>query len=687
MYKLFLCLKYLRRRYLAIIAATAVALCVWMVLIVISVMDGFLAKAEAAARGLVGDIIVEPVTAGGIARYDEFIARLTGELRVSGAFELDAGAAGNGGQVRVTGRADATPAQLEGLIGRLDVSEPVTFPARAGLRRHGRHLADLRGELRLTADGKLVFSGAGKPASGGPPAGTAGLRLGPIYARVGEGLPEIRAATPVIYSYGLLQAGRGYSTTVQICGIRLPERLTVTEFADGLFVQAGNPHADFDPPAERAVRRTAAHAAEILDMLLEVKADLAERRSEDSHGAPQLRPDREQDKEIRKLEERQERLERALGNLSLPISVLVRLQADLAEEKAKPPARRNEAEVRLLTERLEQHRQEVVAHFAEGLRPPSQRVILGLGIGGLSFRAPDGTHVRAITPGTEVVLTLLPLGRGRIGTDTTPNTRTFDVIDDAKTDVHSIDSRTVYVPFATLQTLADMGERRDIDDPHRVDPARCSQIQIKVDPAFTGDRRLRDVREAVQLAWLDFCDDEDRRTEFTANTISRHVRVQTWYERLEDFVGPIQKQRTVVGLMFGIISLTAVLLIFAIFYMIVMQKVRDIGVIRAVGGSAAGVAQVFLAFGAITGLLGSAVGVLLGTVFVWNINGIHDWLAERGFQVWSPETYLFDKIPNEVDPAVCVLIVVWAVASGVIGALIPAVRAAVMEPAEAVRYE
>ncbi|KKK80614.1 hypothetical protein LCGC14_2821720, partial [marine sediment metagenome] len=86
MYKLFLCLKYLRRRALAIIAVVSVMLCVFMVLISVSVMDGFLRKVEVAAKGLFGDIIVDATSLSGIGRYDEFISRLTGYYRVGEGF-------------------------------------------------------------------------------------------------------------------------------------------------------------------------------------------------------------------------------------------------------------------------------------------------------------------------------------------------------------------------------------------------------------------------------------------------------------------------------------------------------------------------------------------------------------------------------------------------------------------------
>ncbi len=668
MYKLFLCLKYLRRRLLALIAVAAVALCVAMVLIVVSVMDGFLAKAEAAAKGLFGDIVIDTTSVSGIGRYEEFISDLTGELHVGGQFKLTQADTDEAGAFRVTGDAQATMAQLEALTGGLTVEEETTYPARAGLYEAGRHLADLQGELALEPGGKLLFTGKatlrGRPA----PKDRSGLFLGPVYARTGKGIPEVKSATPVIYSFGLLRAGRGFSTTIQISGIRLPERVGVTDFEKGLFVQRGLAHAGFDPPVDLVADAMTRHALELGRIIGREAAKPAGERNEDLLS----------------------RLDNARKNLPQLFWRTMHLSRQHAEELARPAdeVKANRPGIDRLAWEIEAETRRVKAVFPEAFQwlPAGQRVILGLGIQALSFRTPKGETVRSITPGTKVVLTLLPLGRGKLGTTVTPNTRTFSVIDDCKTDVYTIDSRTVYVPFDELQRLAEMEELRDVEDASEVDPARCSQIQIKVKGAFGSPAKLAGIRRKIQQAWKRFL--PRHREEFKRHAIFTDLKVQTWYERLEDFIGPIQKQRTLVALMFGIISFVSVLLIFAIFYMIVVQKTRDIGVVRAVGGSSAGVAQIFLAFGAATGLLGSVLGLAGGWLFVRNINAIHDWLASwSGFRVFTPETYLFDKIPDRVDPALAVVIAAWAIVSGLVGALIPAVHAATMEPAEAVRYE
>jgi len=665
MYKLFLCLRYLRRRYLALIAVAAVALCVFMVLVAVSVMDGFLRKVETAARGLFGDIIVDATSLSALGRYDEFMGRLTGQYRLDAPFELADWGVGDDGLCHMAFRAKATYAQVEALAGKLSLDKELAFPARAAVLSGDAPLADVAGELSLSPDRGLLFGCKVRLKGEQIPQDKMSLRPGPVHVKVGPGIEAVESATPVIYSYGLLRIGTNYTATVQIFGIRLPERLAVTDFEDGLFVQTGQSDASFNPSLEQMLVRTRQHLRLIEDAL---KKEMAK---DPGKADPDL---------TRKLRNAHVHLmEKAflLDNGLLRQRLLRELESLLAAERAKPAGRRDDGEIKRLTDGINLHR----AELQDAFRTPANHMMLGLGLAGLSFRTPAGQTVRVISPGQKAILTLLPMGRGRLSTSVTPNTQTFVVVDDAETGVFPFDSKTVYVPFEKLQLLADMDERRDADDPANVDPARCSQIQIKVKPAFASPAKLRATCRQVRAELDRFLADRP-------GAASAELIVHTWREKLAKFIGPIQKQRTLVALMFGIISLVSVLLIFAIFYMIVMQKVRDIGVIRAVGGSAAGVAQIFLAYGAATGVVGSILGLTSGYFFVRYINTIQDFVDRTlHFRVWDRDVFLFDTIPNEVDPAVMAVIAAWAIVSGLVGALIPAVRAATMEPAEAVRYE
>jgi lipoprotein-releasing system permease protein len=73
---------------------------------------------------------------------------------------------------------------------------------------------------------------------------------------------------------------------------------------------------------------------------------------------------------------------------------------------------------------------------------------------------------------------------------------------------------------------------------------------------------------------------------------------------------------------------------------------------------------------------------------VHNINQLHEWLGKVfGLQMWDPKVYLFDLIPNTIDPKEATIIVVVAIISSVLGALVPALRAARLHPIEALRFE
>ena len=555
MYKLFLCLRYLRSRAIAYFAILAVALCVAMMLIVVSVMDGFLAKVERAAKGLFGDIVVESTGSEGMGLYDEFIAQ------------------------------------------------------------------------------------------------------------VGKDVPEVEAASPFILVPCYLRIPESnWSQIVQAAGIRLPQRAEVTDFEKGLFVQTEWAKPTFDPPIWEIQNR--------LDGQIKFIEELR---------GKSLRPPRVEDQGYGMAQ----RLDNALLSHYGARSLLKRAkdhQAAIAEAHAQLQAAygQSHGEPTERTEALEKRLEELTT--SAGWLDPSRHIILGLGIRGLSFRTEEGKTIRFLCPGSKVSVSLIPLGSG-LGTTPSLNSKTFTIVDDCQTDVSSIDSEIVYVPFETLQQLNNMSAAYSADKPDKVIvPARCNQVHIKVRGA-TDERSLEAVRAGVEKSWHAF---RAAHSEAAMGDVS----VLTWRQRQAAIVGPIEKQRTLTVIMFGIISLVAVVLIFVIFYMIVFQKTKDIGVLKAIGAGSFGVAQIFLAYGAAIGLVGSVLGTIGGYYFVRYINPIQDAVDHWfGFRVWDREFFMFEKIPNEVEVVPVLLIVAGAIVAGLLGAMIPAARAARMQPVEALRYE
>jgi ABC-type lipoprotein release transport system permease subunit len=155
-----------------------------------------------------------------------------------------------------------------------------------------------------------------------------------------------------------------------------------------------------------------------------------------------------------------------------------------------------------------------------------------------------------------------------------------------------------------------------------------------------------------------------------------------------DNLAELHEQMSVLLLMFGVICSVAVLLIFCIFYMVVSTKQRDIAIVKSCGAHSGSVALIFLGFGGCVGVVGSALGILLGIVITRNINTLAHWVrVVLGLKVWRSSIFMVEKIPNEI----CWDSVWWvsaaAIAACVIGAFIPAIVAARVEPVRILRYE
>jgi lipoprotein-releasing system permease protein len=268
-------------------------------------------------------------------------------------------------------------------------------------------------------------------------------------------------------------------------------------------------------------------------------------------------------------------------------------------------------------------------------------------------------------------VTVLPIEKGEKIEEKPPSSQMYWVVDSSRTKVWQYDNKTAYVPFDLLQKDLGMDEIKDEDM-----PARTTEIHIKVKPGVN----LRAAADNVEAIVNQVIDSHPLR--------GPYPRVQTWEEVNALWLGAVEKEKLLVTILFGLISVVAIFLIFCIFYMIVAEKTRDIGIIKAVGATSKGVAGVFLGYGLVIGVLGAALGLLASYGIVHNINFLHQELNNIfHVYVWDPEVYLFDTIPNQMNTTEVVVICAIAVLSSVLGALIPAIRAARMDPVESLRWE
>ena len=279
-----------------------------------------------------------------------------------------------------------------------------------------------------------------------------------------------------------------------------------------------------------------------------------------------------------------------------------------------------------------------------------------------------------------------PLDGGTLELDNR-SVENYWVVDDSRTKVYQYDSQTVYVDFHVLQKALGMTEKK-AEDGAIISPARATEIDIRVKTGFD----LVTVRNQVER----ICD-RISESKFKTTRFGRYgdYHVQTWEDSNRVFLSAIENEKVLVMFLFGLISIVAVFLIFCIFYMIVVEKTRDIGIIKSVGATNKGVAGIFLGYGLVIGIIGAGMGFLIAWQIVTRINDIHSWLGhphkwfgkEWSIVIWNPQVYAFDSIPNTIDIKEALVIVAVAMASALLGATLPAIRAARLHPIEALRWE
>jgi lipoprotein-releasing system permease protein len=288
---------------------------------------------------------------------------------------------------------------------------------------------------------------------------------------------------------------------------------------------------------------------------------------------------------------------------------------------------------------------------------PAKEQFTGIvpGIGLASFRDSTGVDRFLVLPGDDVKVTF-----PTAGTPPKAVSDTFTIVDFYESKMSEYDSNFVFVPIAQLQRMRGM-----------IDPqsglASVNSIQIKLKDGADLDvvrDRLRKVFPADMYA------------------------VSTWRDKQGPLLSAVEMEMSVLNILLFLIIAVAGFGILAIFFMIVVEKTRDIGILKSLGAGSTGIAGIFLGYGLFLGLVGAGAGLALGLAIVLNINSIRagvEWCT--GQRVFDPSIYYFFKIPTVIDPFTIAWIIAGAVAIAVASSVLPALRAARLHPVEALRHD
>ncbi|MCG8449036.1 MAG: ABC transporter permease [Pirellulales bacterium] len=288
---------------------------------------------------------------------------------------------------------------------------------------------------------------------------------------------------------------------------------------------------------------------------------------------------------------------------------------------------------------------------------PATEIHVGivLGIGACGYRAPDGSDHFVAVPGDDVRVSFT---KATMPPDIL--NQHYTVVDIYESKMSEYDSQFVFVPLRALQ------ESRGMVDP-TTGIAKFTSIQIKLKPDADADA----VRDRLRNAFP-----------------AQFYMISTWRDKQGPLLAAVQMETAVLNVLLFLIIAVAGFGILAIFYMIVVEKTRDIGILKSLGASGRGVMGIFLGYGLSLGIVGAGVGMGLGLTFVAYINEIADLLGRiTGQPVFDPSVYYFYKIPTIVSPLTVGWICLGSVCIAVLASVLPARRAARLHPVKALRYE
>ncbi len=164
--------------------------------------------------------------------------------------------------------------------------------------------------------------------------------------------------------------------------------------------------------------------------------------------------------------------------------------------------------------------------------------------------------------------------------------------------------------------------------------------------------------------------------------------IQTWRDMQGPLLAAVRLETTILNILLFLIIAVAGFGILSTFFMIVVEKTRDIGTLKSLGASSQGVMSIFLSYGLTLGMVGSGVGLIGGLIFVSNINQVAGWIETiTGQEVFDPTVYYFSEIPTIIHPFTLVWVMAGAIGIATMASVLPAVRAARMHPVNALRFE
>ena len=219
--------------------------------------------------------------------------------------------------------------------------------------------------------------------------------------------------------------------------------------------------------------------------------------------------------------------------------------------------------------------------------------------------------------------------------------------------IYDYDERFIVMPIKEAQTLLLMGDSIGMIEITVEDPDRVGEILAPVAAQLNGKAVISDWK-TINSALFD----------------------------------ALQVERVAMFFALSFMVVVAAFNILSSLVMLVRAKTRDIAIMRTMGATRRSLLKIFVTTGTTVGAIGTAAGLLLGSVILFFREPIVDFIAfTTGQQIWDPEVRFLSTLPSRTDPWEVLGIVTLALVMSFLATLYPALKAANTDPVQVLRYE
>jgi lipoprotein-releasing system permease protein len=253
-----------------------------------------------------------------------------------------------------------------------------------------------------------------------------------------------------------------------------------------------------------------------------------------------------------------------------------------------------------------------------------------------------GDRVSVISP----LGTITPLGM-------VPKMKQFRVAGIFNTGMYEYDTTLAYVSLADAQGFLGIGDA-------------VTGIQLRVKDVYATGALVAAINRELGYGY--------------------HAR--DWMQMNKNILFALKTEKTVMFIILTLIVLVAAFGIASTLFMVVMEKTRDIAILKSMGATNRSIMGIFVIEGFLIGIAGTAIGVAGGLLISLNLQPIVAFVQRTtGFELFSKDVYYLDHFPSQVVPLDVAVISLTAVVISLLATLYPAWQASRMAPVEALRYE